>query len=68
MPSKKSALKIGKFNKKKLEVKGKTEQFFLAKVSGKVTAKMTKEIKLALNQVIEDALNQSVSTESDQNA
>jgi hypothetical protein len=65
MPAKKNVLKIGRFNKKKLEVKGKVEQFFLAKVSGKVTAKMTKEIKLALNQVIEDAL-QSVSTDSDQ--
>ena len=66
MPSNKNVLKIGKFNKKKLEVKGKVEQFFLAKVSGKVTAKMTKQIKLALNEVIDSILNQSVSSETDQ--
>lgn len=53
-----SALKIGKFNKKKLEVKGKMEQYFLAKVSGKVTSAMTKDIKLALNQAMEGVVNQ----------
>jgi hypothetical protein len=52
-----SALKIGRFNKKKLEVKGKVEQYFLAKVSGKVTSAMTKDIKMALNQAIDSVVN-----------
>jgi len=52
-----SALKIGKFNKKKMEVKGKVEQYFLAKVQGKVTSAMTKDIKLALNQAIDSVVN-----------
>ena len=52
-----SALKIGKFNKKKMEVKGKMEQYFLAKVQGKVTSAMTKDIKLALNQAIDSVVN-----------
>jgi len=52
-----SAHKIGKFNKKKMEVKGKVEQYFLAKVQGKVTSAMTKDIKLALNQAIDSVVN-----------
>ena len=67
MPSNKNVLKVGKFNKKKFELKpGKIEQFFLAKVSGKVTAKLTKQIKLALNETIEEILNQTVSKDNDQ--
>ena len=66
MPSSKNALKIGKFNKKKLEVKGTQVQFFLAKVSGKVSAKITKQLKLALNEAVDTILNQSVSTDKDQ--
>ena len=52
MPTKNNALKIGKFNKKKLD----GVQYFLCKVTGKVPTKLTKKIKLALNEALDKAL------------
>ena len=65
MPSKNAQkMKFGKFNKKKID----EQQYFLCKVSGKVPSKITKALKIALNEVVDKIINppQDVLTVKDQ--